>query len=306
MEDPTISSITINGAKLHAQAFGPENGTLIIVLHGGPGAYFQYLLNVSSLADKGYRVVFYDQIGSGLSQRFPYAYYSKFGKDAVDKVFYDELNGVIKYFKKRIDQKVVLLGDSWGGIMAAGFVGKYPNAVDGIIVGEPGGLTWADISEYITESQAFKFFGETLNDVTFADQFITAKNDEHEVLDYKFGLISAKNNIVGERVPDIGNLKVHYRNGRVGSVIQSAMFELGEKYNIDFSEGLDQFQNKTLYIYSSENTVHNDEWAKKISSSFKNKEIFKVQGVGHSGYFDQQKTWKIITEPKVLEFLKSI
>lgn len=63
-----------------------------------PGASYKYLLNCKSLADKGYRVVFYDQIGSGLSQRFPYEYYTKFQADAVNKVFYDELRGVINKF----------------------------------------------------------------------------------------------------------------------------------------------------------------------------------------------------------------
>ena len=158
VDDPDLPSIDINGTKLHAQAFGPDDSTLVVVIHGGPGASYKYLLNCKSLADKGYRVVFYDQIGSGLSQRFPYEYYTKFQADAVKKVFYDELRGVINFYKQNAKQKVLILGDSWGAIMAVGYAGKYPNEIDGLIVGEPGCLKWADIAIYIKNSLSFKFF----------------------------------------------------------------------------------------------------------------------------------------------------
>ncbi|MBK8051767.1 MAG: alpha/beta hydrolase [Saprospiraceae bacterium] len=306
VEDPSLPTININGAKLHAQAFGHKDSTIIVILHGGPGGDFKYMLNCKSLADKGYRVVFYDQIGSGLSQRFPYEYYTKFEAEALNKVYYDELRGVINFYKQNAKQKVVILGDSWGGIMAVGYAGKYPNEIDGLIVGEPGGLKWADIETYVKNSIAFKFFGETLNDITFKDQIVSGKENQHEILDYQWGLTSAKNDIVGERTPDIGNNTVFYKNTRAGAVVYSAILANGEKYQVDFSAGIEQYKKKTLYIYSSENKSHTDSWAQKISSGIPNKELFKVQGVGHSGFFDQRNTWITITEPKVLQFLKSI
>lgn len=306
IEDLSLPSIIVNGAKLHAQAFGPKDSTLLIVLHGGPGANYRYMLNCKSLADKGYRVVFYDQIGSGLSQRFPKEYYTKFGADAINKVFYDELKGVINIYKQNPKQKVVLIGDSWGGILAVGYAGKYPNDIDGIIVGEPGGLKWEDIEEYLKNSQAFKFFGETLNDATFKDQIISDQADQHEILDYNWGLKGAKNEIVGEQTPDIGGNGIYYKNYRVGAVVIATMVEIGEKYNVDFTTGIDQFKKKALYIYSNQNVVHTDAWAQKISSVIPNKELFKVKGVGHSGFFDQRNTWISTTEPKVLQFLKSL
>jgi proline iminopeptidase len=305
-EDPNLPAIVVNGARLHSQAFGPVDSTLVMVLHGGPGGSYQYMLNCKSLADKGFRVVFYDQIGSGLSQRFSEKWYSNFGSEALNKIFYDELRAVITYYKTKPNQKVVLLGDSWGGILAAGYTGKYANEISGLIVGEPGGLNWQDINEYIGKSRSFKLFSETLNDALYFDQFITGKENQHEILDYKFGLMTAKNDIVGEKAPDIGNNKSFYRNSRSGAEIFEAMIELGDKYLFNFSAGLNQYTKKTLFIYSSNNTVYTDGWAQKISSVFSNKEILKVQGVGHSGFFDQKNTWSSTTEPKVVQFLKTL
>ncbi len=50
---------------LHSEAYGHPDSTIIVCIHGGPGGDYRYMLNFKDLADYGYRVVFYDQIGSG-------------------------------------------------------------------------------------------------------------------------------------------------------------------------------------------------------------------------------------------------
>ncbi|MFN3445338.1 MAG: alpha/beta fold hydrolase [Bacteroidia bacterium] len=301
-----LPSININGVKLHAQAFGPADSTLIICIHGGPGANFKYLLNCKSLADKGYRVIFYDQSGSGLSQRFSKEWYLKHGKNAVAEIFYKELKGVIDHYKTHMSQKVVLLTQSWGSMLATGYVGKYPNDVQGLILAEPGGLKWDDVMEYVGNSRSFKLWSEALNDVTYLDQFISGKENQHNVLDYKMALISTNNVIVGDLKSNLGANGIYYKSVRDGAIISAAMFEIGEKYKPDFSEGISQFNKKVLFFYSSNNQAYSDSWAEKISSVYLNKEVVKVNGVGHSGMFDQIDTWTNLTEPKVIEYIKGL
>jgi proline iminopeptidase len=305
-QDPNLPSININGAKLHAQALGPLDSTLIVCIHGGPGGNFKYLLNCKSLANKGYRVVFYDQVGSGLSERFNKEWYLSQGKNAIEETFYKELKGVIDHYKTNASQKVVLLTQSWGSMLGTGFVGKYPNTVQGLILAEPGGLKWADVMEYVGNSRSFKLWSEALNDATYLDQFITGKENQHNILDYKMALISTNNVIVGDIKSNLGENGNNYKSVRDGAVISAAMFEIGEKYKPDFSEGISQFNKKVLFFYSSNNKAYSDSWAKKISSVYLNKEVVKVSGVGHSGMFDQIDTWTIFTEPIVIEYLNGL
>jgi proline iminopeptidase len=64
--DPTIPHIEIDGVVFHAETFGDPQNPTVVVVHGGPGGNYGYLLNLHQL-ENDYFVVFYDQRGSGLS-----------------------------------------------------------------------------------------------------------------------------------------------------------------------------------------------------------------------------------------------
>lgn len=297
-DDPELPSITVNGALLHSEAFGPDSGTMVLCIHGGPGGDYRYLLNCIALANYGYRVVFYDQRGSGLSQRFPQRSYTVLGEQALD-LMYDELSGVIAYYRTSPNQKVFLMGHSWGGILASGYAGRHPDAIQGLVVCEPGGLKWEDIMDYMKESRSFGLWGELLNDVTYLDQFITGREDEHEILDYKAAMLSSNNDITGESNTEPGSF------WRDGAVINLALFEVSEDVKPDFSEGLDNFNVPVLFFYSEKNKAYPDSWAHKISSEFNSAELYKVAGVGHNGIISDDKAWTEITMPRMLAYFNS-
>lgn len=305
-QDHSLPSISVNGALLHSEAFGPEDSTLLICIHGGPGGDYRYMLNCKSLASKGYRVVFYDQRGAGLSRRFPESWYKSQGSDAINKIFYDELKGVIAHYKTTSSQKVVLLGQSWGAILATGYTGKYPLEVNGLIVAEPGGLKWEDIVEYVSKSRSFGLWSETLNDATYIDQFLTGNKDQHEMLDYKLGLMGSVNTIVGDVGAVLGSNAPADVSSRSGAVVNVASFDIGQKLKPDFSTGISNYNGKTLFVYSANNKAYSDSWAAKIASVYPVKEVFKAQGVGHSGMLDQLNFWSSSMEPVIISFLKSL
>jgi len=298
-EDLGLPSITVNGVMLHAEAFGPTDSTMIVCIHGGPGSDYRYLLNCKDLADHGYRVVFYDQRGSGLSQRLPKEFYISKGLGALDEI-YEELSGVIAHYRTSPNQKVFLLGHSWGAILATGYVGKHPDAVQGLVVCEPGGLQYDDIIEYVEKSRSFNLWSEALNDATYLDQFITGKEDEHEILDYKLALLASKNEITGEDNTAPGSF------WRPGAVISISLFEIGEDYHPDFSTGVTQFDVPALFIYSELNQAYPDAWAQRISSAYKSADLIKVPGVGHSGIIADDHAWSKMTMPEILDYFESI
>src|SRR4030095_15626156 len=91
-QDPSLPSIFINGTQLHAETFGNSDGPMLLVLHGGPGADYRYLVNRKEFANHRYSVVCYDQRGSGLSKRESKESYGI-------QVMFDDLGGVIAHYR---------------------------------------------------------------------------------------------------------------------------------------------------------------------------------------------------------------
>ncbi|WP_338226280.1 alpha/beta hydrolase [Algoriphagus confluentis] len=296
MEDSSIPAITINGIRLHAEAFGNPEDDLIVCLHGGPGSDFGYLLNAKELATRGYRVVLYDQRGSGLSQRLPKSTYTSKPQEAIQNLF-EELQGVINHYRVKEDQKVYLLGHSWGAMLATGFSGKSPSEVDGLILFEPGGLVWTDVKEYVSNSRAFGLWSELLNDVAFLDQFLTGSISQHEILDYKISIVDSGNPITDVEGDD-GAISFRY-----GAVINTALFEVGEKIKPDFSIGIENFQKDVLFLYSEHNQAYPDSWATRISSVYPTISLEKIAGTGHNGMVTNTTVWRQQTLPLILNYL---
>ena len=126
VENPSLPSISINGTTLHAESFGHPDSSLVVFLHGGPGSDYQSGLNAKQLASNGYRVIFYDQRGTGLSKRHEQKSYSI-------QLYLDDLTAVIGHYRTSSSQKVFLFGHSWGAMLAAAYINAYPNRINGVI-----------------------------------------------------------------------------------------------------------------------------------------------------------------------------
>jgi proline iminopeptidase len=103
----------------------------IIYLHGGPGGAIskRVIDDLKPLSNEGFDLYFYDQVGSGASSRL-----SDISQYTVQR-HVDELNEIITKIKSG---KVILIGQSWGSVLAAAYLSKYPERIDKIIFTSPG------------------------------------------------------------------------------------------------------------------------------------------------------------------------
>ena len=268
--DPSLPAISVNGTKLHAEAFGNAQDPMLVVLHGGPGSDYRSLMNCKKFADNGYYVVFYDQRGSGLSKRESKDSYSL-------QVMLDDLTGVINHYRSSPSQKVFLLGHSWGAILATAYINAYPNAINGTIQAEPGGFVWQDIVDYVTRARSFSFTSETLNDFMYMDQFLTGNEDQHAILDYKLGLAQAT-----DGAPDspLGN-EATPTFWRSGAIVNRALFDLGERDNPDWTTNLHQYTTGILFVYSERNTAYGLSHAQRVSAPYPHVQLAMIRNAGH-------------------------
>lgn len=269
-KDLSLPAITIYGTQFHAETFGNPANKMLVILHGGPGSDYRYLLNCKAFANNGYYVVFYDQRGSGLSKRHTQSSYSI-------QLMIDDLKTVIVHYKTSASQKIFLLGYSWGAILATAYINQNPQSVNGVVLAEPGGFKWQDIKDYVTRTRDVRFTSEVVSDAFYTDQFLTAKKDEHAVLDYKLGLLAAAD---GAKDNPTGNEDV-LPFWRAGAVVNKALFDLGEKEKPDWTTNLQSFTTKVLFAYSERNKAYGLSHAQLVSSAYPNVQLVKINGAGH-------------------------
>lgn len=97
----------------------------LLLLHGGPGAPHDYLENLEQLADAGRRVIFYDQLGCGFSD--------KTGKPEMYSValYVEELGAIREALGLR---RLHILGQSWGGMLAMEYALTQPTGVASLLI----------------------------------------------------------------------------------------------------------------------------------------------------------------------------
>lgn len=290
-QDASLPQLSINGTNLHLETFGNQNDPLMVVLHGGPGGDYRSMLKCKAFANHGYFVIFYDQRGSGLSQRHRKNSYHA-------DVMTDDLAAIIQHFRKSPDQKVFLLGHSWGAMLATALIDRYPTSIDGAILSEPGGFTWEVAKDYISRTRKGKPLSEGMSDALYYDQILTGKQNDHETLDYKFALMTVHDNAKGNVIGNAGATPFW----RSGAVVQAAMFKLAEDAPFDYTRNLGQFTKRVLFMYSDLNTAYGPAHAQMVSSAYPNVQLTRINGTGHEiPWFGWEEYY-----PTVLEYLNAI
>ncbi|MDY0104803.1 MAG: alpha/beta hydrolase [Lentimicrobium sp.] len=109
----------------------PKKNHPIIYLHGGPGGPIDNsnINTLSLLSDDGYDIYLYDQIGGGHSGRL----------DNIDDYTADRHKSDLEEIVKIIGaEKIILIGQSWGAMLANMFIVEHPEKVERMIFTGPG------------------------------------------------------------------------------------------------------------------------------------------------------------------------
>ncbi|MEI7661336.1 MAG: alpha/beta fold hydrolase [Bacteroidota bacterium] len=111
----------------------PRKPTPVIYLHGGPGGYVTPgdTAVFGRLADDGFDVYLYDQVGGGKSARLENIREYTVDRHVRDLEAIVELTGAAK---------VIIIGHSWGASLAPLYLAGHPGRVEKLIFSGPGGM----------------------------------------------------------------------------------------------------------------------------------------------------------------------
>ena len=133
-----IQNVTVDGYNIVTYSYG-EGSDVLLLLNGGPGLPCDYLRDSHiPLADEGFRVVAFDQLGCGNSDRPDDPALWTISR------YVEEVETVRKTLGL---ENVHLLGQSWGGWLSIEYALTYPDEIRSLILAN----TCGDLPHLTTE-----------------------------------------------------------------------------------------------------------------------------------------------------------
>ncbi len=138
IEPDEVQDVTVDGYTVKTYSFG-SGDNVVLCANGGPGLPCDYLRDSHScLAERGYRVVAWDQLGTGASDR------------PTDPALWTIQRYVeeTETVRKALDLgKVHFIGQSWGGWLGIEYALTYPGSLQTLILENTAG----DIPHLVSE-----------------------------------------------------------------------------------------------------------------------------------------------------------
>ena len=279
--DESLPSITLNGYKFHAETMGSEDKPVIIALHGGPGGDYRNLLPIAPLSDD-YRLVFYDQRMTGLSSR-------KFDGPLDLESYFDDLDAFVDHYGN--GRKVILLGHSWGAMMASGYIGMHPEKVEKIIMIEPGILR-PDLSQEFFDSQSGPTLGvyPDLAMIWLNSWRVDTTHDQYAREDYI--LSNAYSYMPGKGVHCDDVIPAEFQGWRASrktldETVMAYVHDADLLAQLDFLTDAHKFGGEVLLIGTTCNSVYGAEYQARHLPFYQRARLETIENSGHFVFYDQ-------------------
>jgi pimeloyl-ACP methyl ester carboxylesterase len=128
--DISVYQQDVRISYMDVAAQGTPNGHTVLLLHGNNFGGFYFKAIIDGLTKEGFRVITPDQIGYGRSSK-PIAPFN----------FNSQARNTWRILQHEKVEKVMVVGHSMGGMLAARFATQFPKSVERIVIYNPIGLT---------------------------------------------------------------------------------------------------------------------------------------------------------------------
>jgi proline iminopeptidase len=277
-QDPDLPRLSVNVAGrqrfLHLRTFGNAANPHLYFLHGSFTDMRPYQNILEALAVR-YFVVAWDQRGCGLSERI-----------AEDEFTLESAREEVVAVKNQLsfNQKITLIGHSWGGGLASAFTSAFPGQVAQLVLMEPIPLKDSDMQKLFKTIVEFSYENESWNQMARHGQALSPK--DHEQLDYRGNLIlrstMTKSYHCDEKNPPewqvsrVGAFVEYVRNKRLGSLSGTQY-----TFHYNFVEGMDRFQDSVLILGGSCSSLGYKTQLKYSKPHFPSAHVVEIKQAGH-------------------------
>lgn len=253
---------------IHIECYG--EGQPILIINGGPGMNSQGFRALASSIGENNQAIIYDQRGTGKS-KVTIADDSTITMDAMVK----DIEVIRNHLK--IEEWIVL-GHSFGGMLASYYATKHPEPIKGLILSSSGGINMDLFSSVNITSRLTPMQRDSLN--YWAAKISAGDTTYHTRLQRGKYLAPAY-------LYDQSNVPtVAHRLTQANMAINGLVFQDLRKINFDCAPALKQF-NKPVLIIQGKNDVVPLSIAEYAHDVLPNSTLTLMDKCGHYGWLDR-------------------
>lgn len=256
--------------KLYYKSFG--EGKSVLVIHGGPGYDHSLMLDFEELSEN-YRIIFYDQRGSGKSS----------GELNTESINISNFIEDIESLRLQLNLgKVILLGHSWGSILGLRYITKYSENVESGIFFSAF-ATSEVLNDYFNQI-AFNIDPEDLQQMSLIENSEKFKSFHHETV-LAYLQLSVKPFFYNNGMIPLLKLNMTERTLRNQPIIAKLLLKELESFNLHLM--LKGLKNPILLIHGLNDPMP-IEAPRIIKSILANCKLIEIPNCGHFPFIENK------------------
>jgi proline iminopeptidase len=265
-----------NGVKTYYRIYGSK-GSPLLIINGGPGMNSNGFAELAKHLSANNRAIIFDQRGTGKTH-VPAAL------DSSTITMQNMVNDMEALRKHLGYERWILLGHSFGGLLAAYYSTQYPQRVEKMIFSASGGIN-LDFLRYVGQSINSRLTKSERDTVAYWSQRYDA-GDTSYAGRLRRGMALAPAYVFDKRfVPTIAE-RLTQGNGLVNALVFADL----RRINYDCTEPLRRFKSPVLIIQGKQDIIKPEtaEYARKVLPA---SHMVMLDSCGHYGWLDAEKQY---------------
>lgn len=251
-------------------------GKPLLLINGGPGMNSNGFEGIARLLSKNNLVIIYDQRGTGRST-IPKINSSSISMD----LMLQDIELLRKHLK--IDRWIIM-GHSFGGMLASYYATIFPNNIEAMILSSSGGIDLGLLS-YVGNNINKKLSSVELDSLNYYNGLLEAGDSSHQTR-LKRGMLLAPAYVVDRKYIPVIAERLTEGNSLINGLVWNDM----RKIKFDCRKKLADF-NKPVLIIQGKNDIIEEKTAMDAKNAFKNSTVVFIDHAGHYGWLDNEQEY---------------
>jgi len=263
-----------NGVKIYYRTFG--TGIPILIINGGPGLNSDGFVELAETLSVHNQTIIYDQRGTGRS-----AIQKTDASTITMQLMVDDMENLRKELKI---ERWIILGHSFGGMLASYYATIYPDKIISMILSSSGGID-LELLSYISKNINAKLTPQQLDSANYWSQKITG-GDTSYFASWERARALANAYVYDKKYAPLIAERLTHSNLHVNNLIWQDM----QKINFNCAQKLSTFTRPVLIIQGRQDIIE-ERTSQKASKILKNSRLIILDHCVHYGWLDNRETY---------------